>query len=298
MAGGVWTPEFTYITGVVRFHDLAYMVTVFDEMAKQKVEHSFVTEWDAGTWRKGDDDDQLKWSIIKGTVVLKPKHQGVFLGVGGEIMCLGSGDTHYEQIEDVSGHMRGIGAIDDEAYACGMNLQVYHRKGANKWVAIDKGMRLAKSKEVRGFECIGGFSKKEIYASGWNGEIWQYHGKKWEQNDSPTKLIMTALCCGEDENVYIAGQSGTLLRGRNGEWEILKQSMKEDIWSLAWFDGDLYASTMRGVYKLQDDKLKEVKFGKDEPETFYHLSAADGVLWSIGPKDVMSFDGKKWSRID
>jgi len=27
------------------------------------------------------------------------------------------------------------------------------------------------------------------------------------------------------------------------------------------------------------------------------LSAAEGVLWSIGRRDVMSFDGKHWTRV-
>lgn len=28
------------------------------------------------------------------------------------------------------------------------------------------------------------------------------------------------------------------------------------------------------------------------------MSAADGVLWSFGAKDIMAFDGKKWARVD
>ena len=34
------------------------------------------------------------------------------------------------------------------------------------------------------------------------------------------------------------------------------------------------------------------------PKTCYRLSADDGVLWSIGAKDVLAFDGKTWTRIN
>jgi hypothetical protein len=55
---------------------------------------------------------------------------------------------------------------------------------------------------------------------------------------------------------------------------------------------------MRTVYRLEGDRLKPVGFGKDLPRTCFHLSAADGVMWSIGAKDLMAFDGKSWTRID
>ena len=37
--------------------------------------------------------------------------------------------------------------------------------------------------------------------------------------------------------------------------------------------------------------LEPVDFGAEQPKSFYHLSAAPGVMWSIGESEVMSFDG-------
>ena len=38
-------------------------------------------------------------------------------------------------------------------------------------------------------------------------------------------------------------------------------------------------------------------FGNDLPGSCYHLSTAKGVMWSIGAKDVLSFDGKTRTRV-
>jgi hypothetical protein len=62
------------------------------------------------------------------------------------------------------------------------------------------------------------------------------------------------------------------------------------------FAGQLYVSSTHFVYRLEGDTLKPVDFGDDAPRTCYHLSAADGIMWSIGPKDVMEFDGSSWKR--
>ncbi|MBF8797070.1 type IV secretion system immunity protein Tsi7 [Pseudomonas aeruginosa] len=301
------SPIFSNITGVVRYQDLAYVASVSDEIQEQNIAHSYVTEWDCGTWCvAGEDDDMLPWEIVSATVVHEPVEQALFLGARGQVFCMGSGDIHEEQLPDGDdaiggrGNMRGVASIDGVAYACGMDRQVYRRFDENDWRAIDSGARPpAGSEAVVGFEAIGGFGAREIYAVGWDGEIWQYDGKRWQPRESPTNLILTAICCAEDGSVYACGQAGTLLRGRNDHWEIIAQDdVDEDLWSLAWFDGALYVSSATAVYTLVGGHLKEVDFGDEQPQRCFHLSAADGVLWSIAAKDIFSFDGQQWTRID
>lgn len=70
-------------------------------------------------------------------------------------------------------------------------------------------------------------------------------------------------------------------------------------WNCCWYRDKLWVACDRGLYTLgADGKLSRVNFGDDEPGTFRHLSAADGVLLSTGPKYVMLFDGTAWIRID
>ncbi|NVB82335.1 MAG: hypothetical protein HOV81_28405 [Kofleriaceae bacterium] len=188
--------------------------------------------------------------------------------------------------------IRNAREIGGHVYACGMKRQVYKRSGEKKWVAINAPA--AGATEKFGFEAIHGFSDKEIYAAGWGGEIWQYDGKRWTSRTSGVEHTLTAVCCAGDDEVYVAGVHGTLLRGRNDTWQSIPTTTTADLWDLCWFQDRLYVATMTGLFVLDGKKLVPVKFGKEKPATCYSLSTSEGVLWSVGLGDVASFDGKKW----
>lgn len=298
-----WTDEYSFSTGAVRSKEVGYLIATDDKLAKKKEPHSVLVSWYKGQWFQ----HLLEWSSPSVCVVQHPKEQGVVIGLQGDAFVTGQKDDHPEEIVDGKispqkrGFLRSVRAIEGKAYAVGMHRQAYRRDGANKWTCIDDSMRPPSGKgEVEGFEAVDGFSAKEIYAAGWDGMIWSYDGKKWKELDSPTNTILTSMCCGEDGNVYICGQEGMLIRGRKNKWEIIDHGFgKADFWGVCWFNGKLYISTMKQVLTLaKDDSIERVRMGGDPAESAYHLSAADGWMWSIGAKDVMAFDGKTWSRID
>lgn len=302
-----WSDLFSHVTGVVRYHDLAYIASVSDEMQARRQSHTYVTEWDAGTWRVGDDDEDIQpWAVVAATLVHEPLEQALFVGAGGQVICIGSGDTHEEQLPNGAkaiggrGPIRGVCAVDGVAYACGADRQVYRRHDVDDWRAMDTGARpVAGDARVVGFEAIAGFDRKDLHAVGLDGEIWHYGGKRWVQADSPTDKVLTALCCAGDGHVYACGQAGTLLRGRGTQWEaIAHDGPDDDFWSLAWFQDVLYVASADGLHTLRQGRLQPVDFGKDRPGRCFHLSAADGVLWSIAAKDVFACDGRRWRRID
>ena len=178
------SPIFSNITGVVRYQDLAYVASVSDEIQEQNMAHSYVTEWDCGTWCvAGEDDDMLPWEIVSATVVHEPVEQALFLGARGQVFCMGSGDIH-EALPDGDdaiggrGNMRGVACIDGVAYACGMDRQVYRRFDENDW--RHRQRRSASAAERSGGRIRGHRRLREIYAVGWDGEIWQYDGKRWQ----------------------------------------------------------------------------------------------------------------------
>lgn len=180
-----------------------------------------------------------------------------------------------------------------------MMRQVYRRDDANKWVALDTPA-MRKATEVVGFETVDGFAADDIYCAGWEGEIWHYNGKKWRQIDSPTNIVLMDACCAPDGNVYLCGQMGKILRGRDDRWEVIEHGgPKANWWNCCWYQDRLWLATDRGLFTLgKKDKLVPVDFGDESPTTFRHLSTADGVLLSTGAKDVLLFDGSTWTRID
>jgi hypothetical protein len=282
---------------------LANVVLSDDSLNEQKIPHSGFVAWQDGKWIDGGRTDW--WTA--GTAVAKhPREQLCAVGTYGGVLMLGSGDRHEEQIAPNGelpknrGPLRGVRCIGDHVYVVGMNRQAYRRNTDNAWVSFDAGARPSPSdKTVVGFEAVDGFSESEIYAVGWDGEIWAYDGKLWKQVDSPTNLTMTSLRCGGDGLCYAAGRRGLLVRGRGSKWDLVEhESIIDDIWGLEWYADRLYLATMDALYTLVDGKLHVVEFGSDAPGTCYHLSAGDGVLWSIGAKDLMAFDGNTWTRID
>jgi len=282
------------------------VVRISDELAQSKHEHSYFSVWDAGNW-VALINGSTGWTTVDATVCTRPIEQALVLGLGGEVLCGGSGDAHEEVIGEGQddcpenrGMMRGIQAIEGIAYAVGMQRQVYRRDGANLWTCIDQTARPAPDDEnVYSFEGIDGFSGNDIYAAGRRGEIWAFDGRRWVQKDSPTNMILTRVCCAGDGNTYVCGRVGTLIRGRGDRWETIGLgATPDDFWGIAWYNDSLYVSTMRQVFRLDGNDLAPVDFGEDRPSSCFSLSAADGVLWSTGSKDIMAFDGKKWERID
>ena len=289
-------------TGVVRYSDLSYLITPNDAAISEGYTGSLLFTLDRGTWGAGT----VEWLACSGTVCHVPAERYLVLGTDGSVRASGGGAVKEEAPIASCGvdprkrgplrEVRGI--AKGRAYAVGTCRQAYVRDGEDQWKCIDQSAQVGDTPITdTSFESIDGFSEQEIYTVGWEGEIWKYDGSFFTQQNSPTNLALYKVRCASDGFAYACGQLGTLLRGRDDQWEVIEhESTKEDLWGMEVFDGQLYVSSTHFVYRLEDGKLKPVDFGDDVPQTCYHLSGADGIMWSIGPKDVMEFDGSNWKR--
>lgn len=288
----------TFVTGAVRHRKLGYFASQ-DDQVDRNIAHSHFYGFNKG--QLGYVDMQ-PWHTVSMTIARHPLEQMLALSPAGQIKLFGSGQQSLETIDTphgspgVRGAMRKVRTIAGRTYAVGMNRQVYRRDGENQWICLDQAIRPGAG-EVKGFEAIDGYGDDEIYTAGWGGELWQFDGKHWQERPSPTHQLLTSLLCAEDGFVYAAGRRGLLLKGRREAWQVVEQDLAEDIWDMAWFDGRLHVSTSQGIYVLQGEQLVPVDFGSERPTSFHHLSQADGVLWSIGAKDIFAFDGHDWSRL-
>jgi len=298
--------DYSIISGALRTQETGYIAFAKDELAQERVEHSFFLVFHQGNWLWPTNEDRVDWSTTSVTVVKEPKEQALFMGLWGDIYRVGSGDVQEEaalaSIPDGPksfGPLRCIRAIDGRAYAVGMGRQVYVRKGMDSWERMDAGVRTDRQhNDVNSFETIHGLTASCLYAAGRRGEIWRYDAARWVQEDSPTNRIITDLWCAPSGDVFACGMGGTLLVRRGGVWRFIDhEATEDDFWSVREFNGRVYLATMRAVYELSGNSVTPTHFGADAPETCFTLSVAGNLLWSIGAKNVFSFDGTRWTRM-
>jgi hypothetical protein len=289
-------------TGVIKNKELSYLLATNDELVQQDIPHTRLLFRHKGRWGAKD----LEWLACSVTVSRVPSDRTLTLGQLGEVFAAGGGQSREEaDVFSASqspkrGPLREVRALaGGQAYAVGTCRQAYSYLGPDKWVCIDQTAQVpGRDITETSFESIDGFGENEIYTVGWEGEIWKYDGHTWRQIDTPTNLALYKLVCAADGNAYACGQLGLLLRGRHDKWEVIDHGVtSEDFWGLAWFNDRLYVASTNFLYELRKADLNLVDFGDAVPNSCYHLSTADNIMWSIGAKDVVEFDGKAWTTI-
>jgi hypothetical protein len=288
-------------TGAVRRRDLAYLVGVETASMESAQPRSRVFVYTRGQWIPPVD---LDWNARSCTVCHAPAERLIAMSAQGYILTLGGGQVVVEPRiapgDQMPGPLTEVRAIAGPAYAVGTLRQAYIREAPGQWRRIDQTCRASGSDAVDyAFQTIDGFSPADIYAAGWEGEVWHYDGQTWSPRDTPTNFDFNCLRCAGDGQVYAVGQRGLILRGRGDRWEVVEhEATEQDLWGCEWFQDRLFVATMRMVYELRGNKLIPVEYGEVlPPATCYHLSAADGVMWSIGEGDVLQLDQNGWSRI-
>ena len=105
------------------------------------------------------------------------------------------------------------------------------------------------------------------------------------------------------ERVWVCGRHGTLLSGnrREGFHPVAGVSQVASFSRMAMFGGHLYLGAYanpRGLFVYDDGRMKRVRSGlKPDIEDVNMIEAVDDVLWVMGAKDLLRFDGDNWERI-
>ncbi len=287
---------FSLRTGVLVSPEKAVLLAAEDELAEEDAAHTYIFQWSRNRDWQGM---AVPWTAISVGALGTPNNLTIAIG-DSQFIAWGGGNKFEGQIlppKTRRGPCRAIKQIAGHLYTVGMGGLVYRcNNTVHNWVEV--GIHIPT--EVN-FESISGYSEEEIYAVGWKGEMWVYDGSAWSQINTPTNVILTNVCCAGDGYVYCCGQQGILIRGRKDSWRVIEQdATRQDFWDVHWFDNKLWISTITFLYNLDlddNDALNLVKFTDDIPSSCYHLTSSPGVLWSIGAKDVMAFDGKAWKRI-
>jgi hypothetical protein len=195
--------------------------------------------------------------------------------------------------------LRCIRAIGAHIYVAGTGRQAYHRYAARDWRRHDAGMVVPLgTDEVVGIEAIDGFSESELYGVGLGGEIWHCSDGAWVQIESPTDVRLTSIVCAPDGFAYVAGQLGTILRGRRDRWDVINHDAVGDtIHDLAWFDDRVWLTTSTDLLVLSGGIVTRPALMPSNSSRFQYLGACADVLWSFGEQDLNVFDGSLWTAM-
>ena len=287
----------TIRTAVVHFSDLGYIAAA-DNKTEMEEPHTITFTWDGGEFDQGDRN----YNAHSLCIIDKPEpglvdisEQGYYgVTTANGLTCGDILDSSQPPAKETRhGGFRSVSEIAGQAYAVGLRGLVYRLDELKLWTRIDDGLP-----KTFNIQAIHGFNATDIYAAGRDGEVWHFDGKVWDKLDMPTNANLTSVKCAADGKVYITGHSGALLCGSGETWEVINhESTDENLWDVEWFEDKVYVSSMSSVYRLERQRLVKVDLGNDTPKTCYQLSTADGVMWSNGEDDIMSFDGKVWTRI-
>lgn len=235
----------------------------------------------------------------------KKRYKGWWLvGKRGEVVEVVSGKSKINHIETAGtgpknkyGYLSRIRVVDGELFVCGHRRQVYQRDGSS-WLLISESILDNTKSRPGGFESIDGFSKKDIYAVGRKGEIWHYDGKEWTESGSPTNQHLADVRC-FDGKVWVCGDGGLVLCGREDEWEVIwdDNEPSENWWSVESFQNRIYLAGNDYLGMLKEGSIVSVDTVMNKQVSTLQLHQKDGILWSIGENDVLAFDGKKWKEV-
>ncbi len=211
------------------------------------------------------------------------------------------------------GYISDVRQIGSRLYACGFSGQVYVRQGPDRWVHQDDG--LLQSTDQRGGEIspqvIAGPDEENIYLAGcehlpgYPARLDFWDGRAWRRVDLPPGTgRLTGIHVVDKHDVWLCGDHSTLLRGnaRDGFANVGALARDALFLSVVPFNGRIYIGSNLGLYQLdpgtESPRIHRV-WTKMQPEVndANLVEVQEGVMWVIGGKDLVSFDGARWSRL-
>lgn len=159
---------------------------------------------------------------------------------------------------------------------------------------------------------INGPGEDDIYICGnavghpWQrGRIYHWNGEKLAEIPVRSQNALTKILVQDEDTIWICGRSGQLLKGnhRDGFLPVPGMSGDQLFTSMTLFQDKIYLASAGGrsvgLFVYDGQRLKRV-ITPLEPniEDIFHVEAVEGVMWTVGTRDVTRFDGSTWTRID
>jgi hypothetical protein len=291
---GAYAPEGVLLIGGLNEQEGTDHTVVV--LLRERGRQVWTTEWKARALLPGTDEAP----------------EPLVIGLDGEVSRVGSNQLTDEPGIDTKGRPDKFGSllggrtVGTAQFVVGYRNQVYRRGGPGQWQAIDEELpgKSDTGARVFGLESIDGFNPDDLYTVGLHGAMWHRSDGNWKRIASPTNLRLTAVHCAADGWVYVCGQHGVTLKGKDDEWEHIDTNTEDtNFWDVSSIDGHVFFASDHVLYGLTANGLEPVPFPEYDlglagiPTSFFRLAKNHDSLLSVGPKDVLEFSGGKWQRI-
>jgi hypothetical protein len=212
------------------------------------------------------------------------------------------------------GYLSDIQQIGEHLYAAGYSGQVYKRLGPNQWVHMDHGILQAAGLpgEQYSIQVINGPHEQAIYVAGCTNAPYYparasfWNGTEWRDLQLPDVAErITNIHVESEERVWMVGANGTLLLGNahDGFRSLSTVDDNQLFLSVCKYRERIVLGSNLGLF-FYDPAAPDLGIRKlvtqlqPDVQDANIVDSVDDVLWSIGPKDIVRFDGQKWERID
>jgi hypothetical protein len=264
-----------------------------------------IDAWQLGFWRDGAWQADKVLYFKPAVITPVPAGPDAWFVLGEEGQCLWV-DVAGQQVNVLrEGQVGGGGVLPMFTDACafgggvaaiGMDRKVWFTADGH-WAPLGTGLPERQRGETVGLQALAAH-EGQLGACGWAGEMWMLSGQHWRRSEIPTNMILAGLAIAPEGQWFVCGRYGTFYRSTLDQWEDLnKGALPDDLWSVVHFKGRLFVSAIRSNFEFIDDQFKPVN--DDMPDaTYYHLSANQDVMVSVGHRSVLAtFDGDDWVRV-
>jgi hypothetical protein len=280
--------------------DLLYFAKEVEDVAKKSGPNSSFLRMDGGDWIVYDE--AAAWPAIAMATIKPPGSIRTVVAVGpaGQYWELAplSMQQSIGYIAGAKQSIRGVRAVGDALYLVGMGRLVMERVDVGQWREIGPQGDHVQG-QVVGFEDIDGFSADEIYAVGWQGEIWWRDKGRWRQVDSPVSANLNSIACSPNGVAYVVGDDGVMLEGRQETWKVVETSRLENLLDVAVYKQQVYVVTDFSILRFVRGRLvAEDNFVEgDLPSTCLHLLESADAIFAMGPSDLFRMTDSAWERV-
>lgn len=295
---GPYLTDARFLGVAVLDRNTAYLRAHIRSLDEDGVNHTLMLRWQQGEWGQ-----YMIPTVTTSHAVFGSARDRTVLALcpDGRVHVANSDGFSWEEIDPGDGGPNGLRAmveirnIDGEAYACGM-ARIAYRRGPTGWQRIDAGARDDRSvNPIGGFKSIDGFALGQLYAGGFEGEIWSRgQDGQWQHRPSVTNVRFTKVAC-VDDWVYAAGGVGVVVRGRGDEWSIVPNDLTDDpLWGIAALRGSIYVASASTLFRVGAGGLEPVET-RTGVQTTGDLASDGNILWAVGEREaIFTEDGETW----